>query len=106
MSPLIEFIFDQYSSYERLDIVLEIIAVLFGFLSVWYSKQNKILVFPTGMISTSIFVYLLLKGGKFLFLLGKFLLLLFKRGLTVTQRGGLINFLPAGGHGFLLKSVT
>ena len=27
----------------------------------WYSKQNKIWVFPTGMISTSIFVYLLFK---------------------------------------------
>ena len=63
MGPLIESIFDQYSSYERLDIVLEIIAVLFGFMSVWYSKQNKIWVFPTGMISTSIFVYLLLKWG-------------------------------------------
>lgn len=63
MSPLIEFIFEQYSSYETLDIVLEIIAVLFGFMSVWYSKQNKIWVFPTGMISTSIFVYLLLKWG-------------------------------------------
>ena len=34
---------------------------MFGFLSVWFSKQNKIWVFPTGMISTLIFVYLLLK---------------------------------------------
>jgi len=32
-------------------------------MSVWYSKQNNIWVFPTGMISTSIFVYLLLKWG-------------------------------------------
>ena len=32
-------------------------------MSVWFSKQNNILVFPTGMISTSIFVYLLLKWG-------------------------------------------
>ena len=43
------------------DISLEIIAVFFGFLSVWFSKNNNILVFPTGMINTSIFVYLLLK---------------------------------------------
>jgi len=63
MNQLTEFIFNQYSSYETLDIVLEVIAVIFGFLSVWYSKQNKILVFPTGMISTSIFVYLLFKWG-------------------------------------------
>jgi len=63
MSPLIESIFDQYSTYDTVDIVLEIIAVLFGFLSVWFSKENKIWVFPTGMISTAIFVYLLLKWG-------------------------------------------
>lgn len=63
MNQLTEFIFNQYSSYETTDVVLEIVAVIFGFLSVWYSKQNKILVFPTGMISTSIFVYLLLKWG-------------------------------------------
>lgn len=61
MSQIFDFFFSQYSDYETLDIILEIIAVVFGFLSVWYSKQNKIWVFPTGMISTIIFVYLLLK---------------------------------------------
>ncbi len=61
MNPIFEFFFGQYSDYETLDIVLEIIAVIFGFLSVWFSKENNILVFPTGMISTVIFVYLLLK---------------------------------------------
>ena len=61
MSPIFEFFFGQYSEYETIDIVLEIVAVFFGFLSVWFSKQNKVLVFPTGMISTVIFVYLLLK---------------------------------------------
>ena len=61
MNPIFEFFFEQYSSYKTLDIVLEIIAVIFGFLSVWFSKQNHILVFLTGMISTLIFVYLLFK---------------------------------------------
>jgi nicotinamide mononucleotide transporter len=61
MNQVFTFFFEQYASYETIDIVLEIIAVVFGFLSVWFSKQNKIWVFPTGMISTSIFVYLLLK---------------------------------------------
>ncbi|MBJ7880059.1 nicotinamide riboside transporter PnuC [Gelidibacter salicanalis] len=61
MSLIFDFLFGQYSGYDTIDIVLEIVAVIFGFLSVWYSKQNNILVFPTGMISTSIFVYLLLK---------------------------------------------
>ncbi len=61
MNQIFDFFFGQYASYSTIEIVLEIVAVIFGFLSVWYSKQNKIWVFPTGMISTSIFVYLLLK---------------------------------------------
>ncbi|AQS94110.1 nicotinamide mononucleotide transporter [Polaribacter sp. BM10] len=61
MTEIFNLLFEQYKTYETIDIVLEIIAVIFGFLSVWYSKKNKVLVFPTGMISTLIFVYLLLK---------------------------------------------
>ncbi len=61
MSEIFDFFFGQYKDYSTTDISLEIIAVIFGFLSVWFSKKNKIWVFPTGMISTSIFVYLLLK---------------------------------------------
>lgn len=61
MNQIFDFFFGQYATYSTIEIVLEIVAVIFGFLSVWYSKQNKIWVFPTGMISTSIFVYLLLK---------------------------------------------
>ena len=61
MSQIFNLLFDQYSSYAVLDIAMEISAVLFGFASVWYSKENNILVFPTGLISTSIFVYLLFK---------------------------------------------
>lgn len=61
MNEVFQYLFSQYSDYATLDIVLEIVAVIFGFLSVWYSKENNILVFPTGMISTAIFVYLLFK---------------------------------------------
>lgn len=61
MPLLFEFLFGQYAQYAPVDIALEIIAVVFGFLSVWYAKRNLILVFPTGLISTAIFVYLLLK---------------------------------------------
>ena len=63
MHQIIDYLFEQYRDYQTLDIILEIIAVVFGFLSVWYSKQNRIFVFPTGMISTSIFVYLLYNWG-------------------------------------------
>jgi len=61
MSQIFNLLFEQYSQYQTLDIFLEITAVVFGLLSVWYSKNNNILVYPTGMISTSIFIYLLFK---------------------------------------------
>ena len=50
MSPVFEFFFGPYLDYSWIDISIEAIGVLFGFLSVWYSKQNKIAVFPTGML--------------------------------------------------------
>ena len=58
---MFDLLFQQYSDYQTLDISLEIIAVVFGILSVLFSKKNNILVYPTGMISTSIFTYLLFK---------------------------------------------
>ena len=61
MSQVFDFLFGQYSDYLPIDIALEIIAVLFGLLSVIYAKKNSVLVYPTGMISTAIFVYLLIK---------------------------------------------
>ena len=61
MSPIFEFLFGQYSGYASIDIVLELIGILFGLLSVWYAKKNTVWVYPTGMISTAIFFYLLLK---------------------------------------------
>lgn len=63
MSPIFDFLFGQYAEYETYHTVLEIIGVVFGLLSVWFSKQNNILVYPTGMISTAIFVYLLFQWG-------------------------------------------
>jgi nicotinamide mononucleotide transporter len=40
---------------------LEVTAIIFGLLSVWYAKKNNIWVFPTGIINTAIYVYLLWK---------------------------------------------
>lgn len=58
---MIEFLFSQYKNYPTYEIVLEIAAVLFGLFSVWFAKKNNILVFPTGLINTSIYVFLLWK---------------------------------------------
>ena len=60
---MFETLFSQYNEYETIDIVLEIIGVLFGLASVLFAKKNNILVYPTGIISTIIFVYLLNKWG-------------------------------------------
>lgn len=60
---MFEEIFAQYAGTEPYLVLLEIIGVVFGFMSVWYSKRENILVFPTGIISTAIFVYILLVFG-------------------------------------------
>jgi nicotinamide mononucleotide transporter len=38
--------------------LLEFVAVVFGLLSVWFAKQEKILLYPTGIISVLIYIYL------------------------------------------------
>lgn len=70
MNPIFDFFVDPYKTYSTLDILLEGVAVITGLLSVWFAKQDKVWVYPTGMISTAIYVYLLLKAG----LLGDFLI--------------------------------
>jgi nicotinamide mononucleotide transporter len=79
MSQIFESLFAQYATYEPLDVTLEITGVVFGLLSVWLAKKNDISVFPTGMISTSIFVYLLLKSG----LVGDMLINAYYFGMSV-----------------------
>ncbi len=59
MSPIFDWFFAQYRDIPTYLVTLEIIAVIFGFLSVWYAKQDNILVYPTGIVSTAIFVYIL-----------------------------------------------
>lgn len=58
---MLDFIFEQYKNYPTHEIVLELTAILFGLLSVWYAKKDNIWVFPTGIINTAIYVYLLWK---------------------------------------------
>ena len=56
---MIEFLFSQYKEYTNTFIFLELMAVTFGIISVLYAKNNNILVYPTGLISTMIYVYIL-----------------------------------------------
>ena len=56
---MIEFLFAQYKDYPNYLIILELIAVVFGIISVLFARKNNILVYPTGMVSTILYVYIL-----------------------------------------------
>lgn len=58
---MFEFIFSQYKDYAFIDLILEITAVVFGIVSVLMAKKNSIWVYPIGLVSTTIYTYLLLK---------------------------------------------
>ena len=63
MNPIFDFLVEPYQNYNTLDIVLEAVAVLLGLLSVWFAKRDHIAVYPSGMLSTGIFVYILLQAN-------------------------------------------
>ena len=58
---MLEFLFSQYKNYPTHEIVLEVVAIFFGLWSVWLAKKDNIWVFPTGIINTVIYTYLLWK---------------------------------------------
>jgi nicotinamide mononucleotide transporter len=41
---------------------LEAVAVIMGIVSVWYSRKENILVYPTGLINTTLYIYISYKG--------------------------------------------
>ncbi|MFZ2283279.1 MAG: nicotinamide riboside transporter PnuC [Lutibacter sp.] len=61
MNDLLNFFVEPYQTASTLHISLELIAAVFGVLSVFYAKKENILVFPTGIISTALYVYLLVQ---------------------------------------------
>lgn len=56
---LIEWLFGQYATYPTSAIILELIATVFGVASVLLARKTNIWVYPVGLVSTAIFVYLL-----------------------------------------------
>jgi len=65
MAELLNWLFGQYADYSTIFIILELIAVVFGIASVLLASKTNILVFPIGLVSTAIFVYLLWKWQLF-----------------------------------------
>ncbi len=69
----------QYNSYETYLIYLESIAVIFGLLSVYFSIKKNIWVYPTGIISTVIFIYIMFVFG----LLGDMMINVYYTGMSI-----------------------
>ena len=63
MNHIFDFFLSTYQGKETYIIVLESIVLVTGIMSVWYAKQENILVYPTGLIATVITVYLFFKDG-------------------------------------------
>jgi len=59
MSDLSHFFLEPYLNASWINILLEFVAAAFGVASVFYARRENILVFPTGIVSTAIYVYLL-----------------------------------------------
>lgn len=59
MNDILDFFLEPYKTATTLNIILEFTAAFFGVLSVLYAKRENILVYPTGIVSTGIYVYLL-----------------------------------------------
>ena len=62
---MFEFLFDQYKNASTTQIALEFLAFVFGIASVFYAKKENILVYPTGLVTTIITVYLLYQAKYF-----------------------------------------
>lgn len=55
---MMDTIWQQFATGMRGTTLPEYIAVLLGIASVWYSRKENILVFPFGIVSTSIYIWL------------------------------------------------
>ena len=62
MNPY-ELFIKPYEEYTFFQIFLEAVAAFFGLLSVFFSMKRNIWVYPTGIVSTTIYVYILFNFG-------------------------------------------
>ena len=65
MNTIVDFFLEPYQQVAGINIFIEFIAAALGITSVFYAKKENILVYPTGIISTGLYVYLLLKWALY-----------------------------------------
>ncbi|MEJ7769074.1 MAG: nicotinamide riboside transporter PnuC [Chitinophagaceae bacterium] len=58
----LQHLYQQFTAGMLQTTLLEYIAVFFGIASVWYSRKEDLLVYPVGLVSTVIYIYLSLEG--------------------------------------------
>lgn len=63
--PLMQTVIQQFLVDLKQTSLLEYIAVFTGIASVWYSKKENILLYPVGLVSTIIYIYLSFKQDLF-----------------------------------------
>ena len=61
----LEEIYRQFITDIQQTTALEYVAVLSGIVSVWFSRKENILVYPTGLLNTTFYIYLSIKGSLF-----------------------------------------
>lgn len=59
MTDFIDLVLSQFKGYSTFVLILELVAVTLGLFSVVFSARNSIWLYPTGLISTGIFIYLM-----------------------------------------------
>ena len=65
MNDIIQFFTAPYQNTPLFYILVEFTAMAFGIVSVYFAKKENILVYPTGIISTVLYVYLLSKWDMY-----------------------------------------
>ncbi len=65
MNHIFDFFLEPYRAASAFDISLEVLAVVFGILSVIYVRKENIWAYPTGIVSTVLYVYICYKFTLF-----------------------------------------
>lgn len=65
MNEIINYLIEPYTTYENFQIILECIAAFLGIASVFFSMKRNIWVYPTGIVSTFLYIYLYFNWGLY-----------------------------------------
>ena len=61
----VQSLFAPYAEYTQVQIILEVLAAALGIASVIFAAKGNILVYPTGIISTAMYVFILFEFGLY-----------------------------------------